>query len=569
MLIDVLFAILGITLLKNIFLKNPKNLNLPFSICTIAIATLLFFYITSATAIANVWLNSHKLTPLIYKIAGLWGNHEGSMLLFFTCLTAWSVLLLRKKDSIRIASFILLLIGSYLYFKANPFVILAIETITGQDLNPALQNPYLAIHPPILYMGQSLCFVLWIWACVEPDNPKIQAYTRVCFGLITLGLILGSRWAYGELGWGGFWFWDPVETVSLFPWLAIIAAVHAKESSRICLLFCFPMVMLGLTLVRSGVLVSVHSFGFDLHSGIWLGICTILVWATTFIVFFKCKMVKTSMITLGFLSCLGVLVTLILLPILLKYGFGINILIDELFFHQYITPLAICLLIFAGLSPYLKLRNHGWSLFCTILTTSVWCWLMQPHFNMYATFSAVVGFWLIFSTINHIKHFFNKGFVSAHIGIGICILGASFSENFTQKIEVNLAELPVKIGNYVVNFESLKIDETPQVSKEILHFTVNSLNIAPQRQHFHTSKTIKHQPAWVRINFDHIHATAFASQDNLWKVELTLKPLISLFWVGLLLVIIGIFVSTVTYFKKYYQLELLKSSNFAKVQAVV
>jgi cytochrome c-type biogenesis protein CcmF len=433
-LIDALFAVLAITLLRNIFFKNTKTLIIPFGICVFTIATLLFFYISNTTEIANVWLNSHATTPLIYKIAGLWGNHEGSMLLFFTFLTAWSALLLRETDAIRIASLILLALGCYLYFQANPFVILAIKATAGQDLNPALQNPYLAIHPPILYMGQSLCLVLWAWACVGPNHPKLQAYTRVSFGLITLGLILGSRWAYGELGWGGFWFWDPVETVSLFPWLAIIAAVHAKESNRTCLLLSFPMVMLGLTLVRSGVLVSVHSFGFDLNNGVWLGLCTILVWAVTTVVFFKGKIPKLSLITIGFLSCLAVLVALILLPILLNYGFGINTVIDEGFFHQYINPLTLVLLIFAGFAPYMKFRNHGWNIICTILATTLWVWLIQPRFQGFAALAALVGFWLIFSTISHLKQFFSKGFVSAHLGIGLSILGASHAEFSHKKL---------------------------------------------------------------------------------------------------------------------------------------
>ncbi len=554
LLVDLLFAILAVSLLRNIFFATIP-LIIPFAICATAVSILLLFYITNTTEIANVWLNSHSNTPLIYKIAGLWGNHEGSMLLFFTCLTAWGALLLRETDAIRLASLVLLALGLYLYFQANPFTILSIKATAGQDLNPALQNPYLTIHPPILYLGQSLCLVLWAWACVAPDHSQLSSYTRLCFGLITLGLILGARWAYGELGWGGFWFWDPVETVSLFPWLAIIAAVHAGPANRTCLILSFPMVMLGLALVRSGVLVSVHSFGFDLHSGVWLGLCTTLVWIISAAVLCKGKTPRVCAISFGFLAFLGLLVTLILLPIIANYCFGVNATLDEGFFHRFINPLALVLFIFAGFAPYLKIKNHGWSLICASLATTLWCWLMQPDLQWLAIFTAMVAFWLIFSTTVFLKDFFSRGFVAAHLGVALCILGASHAEIFTLQTEINLANLPVKFGKYTVNYQAQAIVETPQFSREILFCKVNGLELTPERQHFHTSKTIKHQPAWLRVNLDHIHATAFASSPHEWKVELMLKPLISLFWFGLLLVLFGIFVSTKTYCKKSPQLN--------------
>ncbi len=615
-LIDALFGGLAIVLVKKIFAKQNTRLCAPFYICAFAIGVLLFFYLTSTTTIANVWLNSNVHTPLLYKIAGVWGNHEGSMLLFFTFLTAWATLL-RNNEAIRLAAFVLLAVGGYVYFSANPFAILAIKAAAGQDLNPALQNPYLAIHPPILYAGQTLCFVLWVWACVAPNHPRIPFYTRVCFGLITLGLILGARWAYGELGWGGFWFWDPVETVSLFPWLAIAAAVHATNG-RICLLVAFPMVMLGLTLVRSGVLVSVHSFGFDAYNGIWLGACTLAVsgisvmmsfiessaelrhpepckgvgiqcmksdyfvfasvaWQSTLIYrirncltgplrllkkaqgdglglslrdsspavfprldrgiqFYKFR----SLIPIGFLCILATLCALILVPVMAKICLAQDISIDESFFHNYINSCLLGLLVFASFAPNMK--AHWWSLLCAALCTILWCLIVQPHFNMLDTCAALVGFWVGLSTLNHVKQIFSKGFVAAHLGIGLCILGASHAEIFTIKQEFNITDLPPKFASHALQYISKTMVETPQVTKETLTFSVDGKQLCPQRQHFHISRVTKHQPAWVRVNLDHIHATAFVDGST-WKIELMHKPLISIFWLGLLFVLMGILVS--------------------------
>lgn len=528
--------------LKNIFAKQKASLIIPALICVFSVAALILFYVCDTTEVINVWLNSHNDTPLIYKICGIWGNHEGSMLLFFTFLTTWSALLLRTNNEITIASFFLLSLGIYLYFQANPFVILNIKASVGQDLNPALQNLYLTIHPPILYLGQSLCFVIWIWSIFSKNHPKVQFYTKLCLGFITCGLILGARWAYSELGWGGFWYWDPVETVSLFPWLTIVAAVHGQESNRTALLLSFPMVILSLCLVRSGILVSIHSFGFDLQNGIWLGLYACLVWLATIIFFLKSAPQKAPILTAGFLIFLALLIALIFLPIICTYVFHTHFIIDEAFFHRYINPLVIVLLFFAGLAPHMKFQQHTWSIISVILATILWCWKIQPFYHHLATFAALIGFWLIFSSLKHLKIFFQKGFVSAHLGIGLCILSASHGEIFTEKFEINVNDMPVQLGNYKITYQSQNIENTLQVSQETVRFIINSSIISPSRLFFRTNKITKHQPDWTQINLDHLHATVY-TDHNVWQVELMLKPMIAIFWFGLLLVILGIYIS--------------------------
>jgi len=599
-LIDALFAVLAIILARNILVTKSRDLRhgilprrclgegrdpvsegrsdvprldrgiqfiLPFCISAFALATLLYFYISSSTEIANVWLNSHQHTPLLYKISGLWGNHEGSMLLFFTFLTAWATRL-RHTDSIRLASFILLLIGGYMYLAANPFSVLAVKIASGQDLNPALQNPYLMIHPPILYAGQTLCFLLWIKACLTPDHP----YTRLCFFLLTLGLVLGSRWAYGELGWGGFWFWDPVETVSLFPWLALAAAVHVSKKNpqhlRTCLLTAFPMVMLSLTLVRSGVLVSVHSFAFDALNGIWLGICTLIVVIISVVILNLHRRrenlsslpvegrgpVNTfrTLTAFGFLYAIIILCALILMPVLARIFFKMHITIDEHFFHQYINPALLIGLAFAGLA--LRMKAHVWSFITAMLCASLWCFTMQPHLHFLAIASTFIAFWIITSSLNYAKNIFSKGFVAAHLGVGLCILGASHAEIFTTKLEVDLNHLPPAFASYPIKHDVPRLDrgiqQSPNVTKEIFTISVGEKLLQPEIQHFHISHTTKHQTAITRVGLDDIHATVFKEEGRA-KIELTHKPLINLFWVGIFVVLLGIGVSIRRFFSAY------------------
>lgn len=540
LLLDALFAVLALVLLKNIFAKKKLTLIIPAAICLFSVATLILFYVCNTTEIINVWLNSHSSTPLIYKICGIWGNHEGSMLLFFTFLNIWSALLLKENNAITIASFFLLALGAYVYFKANPFVTLEIKLDSGQDLSPALQNPYLTIHPPILYLGQTLCFVLWIWSIFSKDNLKL--YTNLCFGLMTLGLILGARWAYSELGWGGFWYWDPVETVSLFPWLTIVAAAHGK-SNRTALLLSFPMVMTSMCLVRSGVLVSIHSFGFDLQNGIWIGTYTCLSWIVTLISLIKKPPQEIPNITIGFLIYLSLLVSLILFPITYTYFCSNHFIIDENFFHQYISPITVLLLIMAGFAPNMKITQHSWSIICALTSTILWYFQVQLLHSYFAIIFTFISFWLIFSSIKYLKLIWQKGFVSAHLGIGLCILGASHSAIFTEKIDVKIKNMPTKIGNYKISYKSQELIENPQIRREIIHLLVNAKEISPELQFFHISRITKHQSTWIQINLDHFHATIYADHNNIWQCEIMLKPMIALFWFGLMLVIFGICIS--------------------------
>jgi cytochrome c biogenesis factor len=260
------------------------------------------------------------------------------------------------------------------------------------------------------------------------------------------------------------------------------------------------------------------------------------------------------MIPFGFLWFLTMLVALILLPILIKILFKADIAIDEHFFHQYINPLLLIGLIFCGFSPFMKLnKSHFWCLLSTVLLTSMWCFMAQPYFSGFATFAAFVGFWILCSVINSINKIFIKGFVAAHLGVGLCILGASHSEIFTTSQEYDLAHLPKIFASYPISYKSMHKNETPQMTEEIVQLQVNSTLLMPSLQHFHTNLTTKHKSTWVGIYLDHIHATCF-TQNNTWRVELMHKPWINIFWLGVVFILLGISVSAGNaIFKQRYQ----------------
>ncbi len=264
---------------------------------TIGFVALIHAYALSDFSVLNVYQNSHTLKPWIYKISGAWGNHEGSMLLWVWILSFWGLRVARKSDTLpltfqaRVISVQGLLSFGFLLFiltTSNPFARLSPPAIEGMDLNPILQDPLLAIHPPMLYMGYVGFSVAFCFAIVALLEKKVDAewagflrpWVLAAWACLTFGIMLGATWAYYELGWGGFWFWDPVENASLMPWLAGTALLHSVASLEkrgvlkiwtifLCI-FTFTLSLLGTFLVRSGVLTSVHAFAVDPARGIFI-----------------------------------------------------------------------------------------------------------------------------------------------------------------------------------------------------------------------------------------------------------------------------------------------------------
>jgi len=241
--------------------------------------------------------NSHSTKPLIYKISGVWGNHEGSMLLWVLILALFGSVVALSKNSIparlqantlAVQAAITIAFLLFVLMTSNPFTRVVPAPVEGQDLNPLLQDPGLAIHPPLLYIGYVGFSISFAFACAALIDGRIDAvwarivrpWTLGAWAFLTLGIAMGSYWAYYELGWGGWWFWDPVENASLMPWLAGTALLHStvvmekrdalKVWTILLAILTFSLSLLGTFLVRSGVLTSVHSFAVDPERGTFI-----------------------------------------------------------------------------------------------------------------------------------------------------------------------------------------------------------------------------------------------------------------------------------------------------------
>src|SRR3954468_24562500 len=268
-----------------------------FFFVAVAFGALVACYLRSDFSVVNVFENSHSAKPLIYKITGVWGNHEGSMMLWVLILSVFGALVATfggnlparlKANALAVQAWIAAAFYLFILATSNPFLRIAVPPMEGRDLNPILQDPGLAIHPPLLYFGYvgfSISFSFAIAALIDGRIDAawarwVRPWTLVAWMFLTLGIAMGSYWAYYELGWGGWWFWDPVENASLMPWIAGTALLHSaavmekREALKVWTLLlailAFSLSLLGTFLVRSGVLTSVHAFANDPTRGVFI-----------------------------------------------------------------------------------------------------------------------------------------------------------------------------------------------------------------------------------------------------------------------------------------------------------
>ena len=274
-----------------------------FALVALAFGVLTICYARSDFSVANVWENSHSLKPFLYKITGTWGNHEGSMLLWVLILTFFGALVAvfggnlpatLRATVLSVQGWIGAAFLLFILATSNPFARLSPAPIEGRDLNPILQDIGLAVHPPLLYLGYvgfSVCFSFAVAALIDGRIDAawarwVRPWTLAAWSFLTGGIAMGSYWAYYELGWGGFWFWDPVENASFMPWLAGTALLHSaivmekrsalKIWTLLLAILTFSLSLLGTFLVRSGVLTSVHAFATDPSRGVFI-LCILTV----------------------------------------------------------------------------------------------------------------------------------------------------------------------------------------------------------------------------------------------------------------------------------------------------
>jgi len=497
LILGLLFSFLLCTIAIQDFNKVNKKLNeniiiltfLQLTFVIVSFFSLILSFINSDFSNETVFNNSHTTKPLFYKISGTWGNHEGSLLLWLLVLTLFIFLFLLKSNSqpkkYRILTLLfqqIIIIGFFLFVltTSNPFNYLFPIPKEGLGLNPILQDPALAIHPPILYLGYvgaSIIFSASLAAVAQNYISQewaqhIKKWVLISWIFLSLGIMLGSIWAYYELGWGGFWFWDPVENVSLMPWLSLTALLHciavlerrATLTSWVVVLSIttFTLSMCGTFLVRSGLLNSVHTFANDPARGIFILIflfVLIILSLGVFFIFHKDNNVnqnnffwlsrETSILINNWFMMYFLSVVLIgtVYPIFLDVISSEKISVGPPFYHKLIAPFLIPFLLFMALGPRLKWIKSKiekkYSIFIIFIISIILTFFIIKNLTtniLFYTLLLSAAFFLFFTTLKEFltKKLNNSSQTIAHFGFSLLILSILFNGILSSEVITNM-----------------------------------------------------------------------------------------------------------------------------------
>ena len=605
-LISILISILIV--LKSILTLNNKaslitiNINNLITLQTlfiiISFLTLVSAFIISDFSLITVYQNSHTLKPLIYKIAGTWGNHEGSLLMWITLMSLFSFLFFIKKNRYKREYYLFTLIAQtslillfliFLIFSSNPFLKILPEPMEGLGLNPILQDPALAIHPPLLYIGfvgSSIYFSAAIGALMSnvdgADFAKsIKNWIKITWFFQTIGILAGSIWAYYELGWGGFWFWDPVENASLLPWFCMTALLHSvivlekkKQLFSWVLVLClmtFCLTIAGTFLVRSGVLNSVHTFANDPQRGLFILIILSLTLVTSFGVYFLKNKEnnynnsginrETFIITNNWFMMFYLLTVFLgtVYPIFTEVISDIKVSVGPPFYNTVIIPFVVIFLLFMGIGPnsnwggkFINLKIFSLVLLAAISINIILIYFLNTKsilFNLIFVSSLFLIFYTIIDLIKSIrsKSSFRTSRICSHLGFGLLVLFIGLNENFSKEFDINLKPGETKkIDNYEIIFDDLLFYKQSNYNVVAGNFTVmnnksNDLKkFKPEIRIYKNPETLTFE-ASIKTNLlsDQYLTMSNIQSSDYYNIKFQEKPLMIWIWISVIIMSLG------------------------------
>ena len=584
---------------SNVINKNIFQLSLIQStLIIICFFTLIAAFIISDFSLVTVYQNSHSLKPLFYKIAGTWGNHEGSLLLWAIILTIFSFLfLIYNKDhpkKFRLLTLIIqnILILGFLFFilfNSNPFSSLSPVPSEGLGLNPILQDPALAIHPPLLYVGfvgSSIYFSAAIASLISNYTEKSFSYSIKNWILIswcfqTLGILVGSIWAYYELGWGGFWFWDPVENASLLPWFAMTALFHSLivfEKRNIfyfwVIILCLITFILSVTgtfLVRSGILNSVHTFASDPSRGLYILLfLSLMIFSSIFLLFKKYKNEdyklnqnsKETFILINNWFMMFYLITVLLgtiYPIFTDALTDNKISVGPPFYNTIILPVVIIFLLFMAIGPKVKwIKNKFKDIkiyFFILLASFGLNFLIIFFFKSYSILSNLIlisAIFLILSSLIDLtnaikKNKFDLARIISHASFGFLVLFIGLNNIFTIEKDYNikLGETK-KFENYSIKLQNLELKNFKNYQAvigeiEIKNDNLNRTNILkPEIRIYDNPRTLTYEASIkTSISKDYYLTMSNIDRSDYYNIKFQKKPLMMWIWVSVIMIVFG------------------------------
>lgn len=601
-------------------LRDPALMNVARST---ALAQLLFvglsflalvtLHVTSDFSVANVYENSHSLKPLIYKITGVWGNHEGSMLLWVSILALFGGMvaafgnnlpLSLRSLALAVQAWVSTAFYLFILITSNPFLRLANAPIEGRDLNPVLQDPGLAIHPPMLYLGYvgfSISFSFAVAALIEGRIDAawarwVRPWTLMAWIFLTLGIAMGSYWAYYELGWGGWWFWDPVENASFMPWLAGTALIHStvvmekrdalKVWTILLAILTFSLSLLGTFVVRSGVLTSVHSFASDPSRGLFIllilvffvgGSLALFAWRAPLLrqggLFAPVSRESALVINNIFLAtaCATVFVGT-LYPLALEMLTGDKISVGAPFFNATFVPVIVPLLLFLPIGQTLAWKRgdllgaaqRNAAAFGIAVVAALALIAFTRGGPVLAPLGVGLGLFLVLGAgfdlgerivarasgwpamLSRAKGLPRSawGTALAHAGIGLSIIGIAAAAWSSEAIGVLKPGERLTAGRYTVVLESVVPRTGPNFRADVARFQLFSgdreLARVEASKRVYTARSMPTTEAGIHTDWlNQAYVSLGEAQDGGLAVRLYDKPLILLIWIGAVVMAFG------------------------------
>ena len=586
------------------------------TLLAISFLLLITSFITSDFSVKLVANNSHLLKPILYKVAGAWGNHEGSMLLWVLILTLYLFLFqvssrhypnVLVRNVVLVQLSIIALFLFYLLVLSNPFERLEFPPLNGQDLNPILQDVLLVAHPPVLYLGYlglSIPFSIAIGFLLTNDHKinivkLIRFWSLAPFIFLTLGILLGSIWAYYELGWGGWWFWDPVENVSLLPWLLNLALIHSvlileRRNSLLnwtilLSIMGFSFSMIGTFIVRSGLITSVHAFANDPSRGLFILLIIFLAIISSLLIYVTKRPYYDNFMKLNLASkelwivvqnlILLVIAAVVFLgtiwPFIVEAIFDEQVSVGEPFYEVSLIPFVI---IFAFMLPIAsKIRWKGKNnydvrrlLILIFISTSLSaCTFIWTDFNLLTFIGLFLALWICLSSILEFIFSFKSqlsmidglkrslilnsrliGRTCAHFGFGLLIFGVTAVTSWEiedirnvevgEKYYLKSYQIVFNGVDYSVEKNFKKVSGSFEVFKnsKLVGTLLPEKRLYPSRNEVTTEASIK--PTLFK---DFYMVLGNKLDENAWVVRTYIKPFISFIWVGVILIALGGFFS--------------------------
>jgi cytochrome c-type biogenesis protein CcmF len=577
-----------------------------FVFVAIAFGCLAWSFYSNDFSVLNVASNSNSSLPTAYRFAATWGSHEGSLLLWVLMLSVWMVAVSVFSRSLpddmvaRVLGVMGLIAAgflSFMLFTSNPFERLLPAAADGRDLNPLLQDPAMVIHPPMLYMGYVGFSVAFAFAVAALLDGRLDAawarwsrpWTTAAWMFLTIGIALGSFWAYYELGWGGWWFWDPVENASFMPWLIGTALIHSlavtekrgafKSWTVLLAIFAFSLSLLGTFLVRSGVLTSVHAFATDPKRGIFIlcflalvigGSLALYAWRAPraapggrFELLSRESMLLANS-ALMLVACAAVLLGTLYPLFLDALGIG-KISVGPPYFESVFAPLMAPAVLLAGIGPLVAWRNGDaaqlarrlrWAAIAALLG-ALFVPLLFGRWALLTSCGLLLGFWIVggcvtalfirIKTRTKITASF-AGMLLAHAGIGVFVIGVTLVKSYESERDLRMAPGDtVMLGGYAFRFDGVKEVAGPNYAAVRGAINVQRdgqpvANLAPEKRIYRVQRNPMTEAAidggFTRDLYVSL-GEAVGPEGTAWTVRIHVKPFVKWIWSGCLLMALG------------------------------